>query len=42
MEISAIVKILVVFLGVLICSRLKLPLGLALMGGGLVLRRKQL
>ena len=35
MEISAIVKILFVFLGVLVCSRLKLPLGLALMGGGL-------
>lgn len=35
MEISAIVKILLVFLGVLVCSRLKLPLGLALMGGGL-------
>jgi integral membrane protein (TIGR00529 family) len=37
MEISAIVKILLVFLGVLVGSRLKLPLGLALMGGGLCL-----
>jgi hypothetical protein len=35
MEISAIVKILIVFIGVLVGSRLKLPLGLALMGGGL-------
>jgi integral membrane protein (TIGR00529 family) len=35
MEISAIVKILIVFMGVLVGSRLKLPLGLALMGGGL-------
>lgn len=37
MEISAILKILVIFAGLLITSRMRLPLGLALIGGGLCL-----
>jgi len=37
MEIPAIAKILIVFAGVLAASRLRLPLGLGLIGGGLAL-----
>ena len=37
MEISAVAKILIVFFGVLAVSRLRVPLGLGLIGGGLLL-----
>jgi integral membrane protein (TIGR00529 family) len=37
MEFSAVAKILIVFFGVLAVSRLRVPLGLGLIGGGLVL-----
>ncbi len=37
MEISAVAKILIVFLGVLAVSRLRVPLGVGLIGGGLAL-----
>ena len=37
MEISAIAKILIVFFAVLAVSRIRIPLGLGLMGGGLLL-----
>ena len=37
MEISAVTKILIVFFGVLAASRLRIPLGLGLTGGGLAL-----
>lgn len=37
MEVSAIIKILVVFAGVLAVNRLKTPLGIALMAGGVAL-----
>jgi len=35
MEITAIAKILLIFSGVLVASRVKVPLGIALLGGGL-------
>ncbi|MGW8161027.1 MAG: DUF401 family protein [Desulfobulbales bacterium] len=37
MEISAVTKILIIFFGVLTVSRLKIPLGAGLIGGGLIL-----
>jgi integral membrane protein (TIGR00529 family) len=37
MEFSAVVKILIVFFGVLAASRLRVPLGVGLIGGGLAL-----
>jgi hypothetical protein len=37
MEFSAVAKILIVFFGVLTVSRLRIPLGLGLIGGGLLL-----
>ncbi len=37
MDIPAVVKILLVFFGVLVVNRLRVPLGLALIGGGLFL-----
>jgi hypothetical protein len=37
MEFSAVAKILIVFFGVLAASRLRVPLGAGLIGGGLVL-----
>ena len=37
MEFSAVAKILIVFFGVLLTSRLRLPLGIGLIGGGLIL-----
>ena len=37
MEFSAVAKILVAFFGVLIINRLRVPLGVALVGGGIIL-----